>query len=138
MGIPNFSEIVPAESYYCGVSHEDASDKCAIPCPGRENSDCPGIGQCYAYTPCAKPQSFFCGNSMDNANEACAIPCPTGKSNTCPSGESCYAYTICNPITGRPTDKPTPNPTVPLPIIRDDFFLASASEFTFLDVLLND
>ena len=136
--IPNVSEVVPAESFFCGGSYEDASDRCALPCSGGDSSDCPGIEQCYAYTPCNNPGSFFCGNSLENANEACAIPCPTGKSNTCPSGESCYAYTICNPITGSPTNKQTPNPTLPPPIIRDDIFPASASDFTFLDVLLND
>merc|ERR1719287_351927 len=136
--IPHVSEVVPAESFFCGGSYEDASDRCALPCSGGDSSDCPGIEQCYAYTPCNNPGSFFCGNSLENANEACAIPCPTGKSNTCPSGESCYAYTICNPITGSPTNKQTPNPTLPPPIIRDDIFPASASDFTFLDVLLND
>ena len=108
----SFSSEIPIESYYCGSSYEVASDTCATPCPSRDSADCPGTQQCFAYTPCAKPESFFCGSSKDDANEVCAIPCPSGRSNTCPLGESCYAYTECEaPITSKPTAGPTNLPT---------------------------
>lgn len=102
-----FSSDIPSESYFCGSSYEDASDKCSFPCFSRESSECPILQQCYAFTPCAKPESFFCGSDIDDANDRCAIPCPSGKSNTCPWGESCYAYTSCELTSGNPSFNPT-------------------------------
>jgi hypothetical protein len=118
---------VPEESFFCGISYEDASDKCSLPCPSRASADCPGIDQCFAYTPCSRPESFFCGENIVDANESCAIPCPSGSSNTCPMGQSCYAYTECesptdlisfsqslnpsNTPSSRPTQKPSQQPT---------------------------
>ena len=108
----SFSAEIPSESYYCGLSYEDASTTCSVPCPDRESSKCPDLQQCYAYTPCAKPESFFCGNSIDDANKACAVPCRNGDSSSCPNGQSCYAYTECvvsstNALSSRLTSVPT-------------------------------
>ena len=115
----SFSSEIPSESYYCGLSYEDASTTCSIPCPDRDSSNCPELQQCYAYTPCAKPDSFFCGDNIDDANESCAVPCRSGSSSSCPSGQSCYAYTECEvsstnaPSTSRPTTRsPTSYPTL--------------------------
>jgi len=116
------SSAISNDSYFCGLSYEDASHACSIPCSGQNSLECPALQQCYAYTPCTKPESFFCGSNKDDANQACAIPCPSGKSNTCPLGESCYAYTACEPathtnrpssrLTDIPSNLPTKKPTL--------------------------
>jgi hypothetical protein len=72
-------EAIPTESYYCGVSYDDASEQCTIPCPSKTSSECPGNQQCFAFTPCAKPESFFCGQSFEDASGSCTLPCSTGK-----------------------------------------------------------
>lgn len=126
----SFSSEIPSESYYCGLSYEDASTTCSIPCPDRDSSKCPELQQCYAYTPCAKPESFFCGDNIDDANESCAVPCRSGSSSSCPSGQSCYAYTECEvsstnaPSTSRPTTRsPTSYPTLRVrPSVLLDFY----------------
>ena len=112
----SFSSEIPSESYYCGLSYEDASTTCSIPCPDRDSSKCPELQQCYAYTPCANPESFFCGNNIDDANESCTVPCRNGSSSSCPNGQSCYAYTECKfPSTTAPTNRLTSRPTTRYP-----------------------
>jgi len=128
---------IPADSYYCGLTYEDASDRCAFPCPERDSSLCPGFQQCYAYTPCANRESFFCGISIDDANGSCAIPCPSGRSDSCPSGESCFAYTSCIKEKELPTFNAKPSPT-PAPVLSDDFFIVSPDRDSFVDPLTND
>ena len=139
--ISNFSADVPIESYFCGLSYEEASESCSVPCA---DGKCPNGEKCFAFTPCAKPESFFCGTDMNHANENCAIPCPTGTSKSCPIGQSCFAYTTCDvdltsvdieepegdaissfelspstsPITMSPTRSPTLEPITDAPSTR--------------------
>ena len=100
----SFSADVPIESYFCGLSYEEASASCSVPCP---DGKCPDGEKCFSFTPCAKPESFFCGTDMNHANENCAIPCPSGTSKSCPIGQSCFAYTTCDvDLTSVDVDEP--------------------------------
>jgi len=117
--------IIPTESYFCGTSYDDASESCAIPCPGKTHDECPGDSNCYAFTPCKKPESFFCGVGFDEASSLCTLPCPSGKSNTCPNGQSCFAYTTCAPL---------PPPVA----VDDDFSVTMNSINSSVPVLDND
>jgi len=39
-------------SFYCGLSYEDASKACSIPCPSMSSLECPGNMGCWASTSC--------------------------------------------------------------------------------------
>ena len=130
---------IPLESYYCGLDYEEASTQCAMPCPNMDSATCPGFEQCFAFTPCKRPESFFCGMDFDNANDSCAIPCPTGRSDSCPNGESCFAYTTCDMRANNAVVYPPPTQSpVMSPVLKDDFFVVPPNENTFVDSLSND
>lgn len=98
------------DSFYCGVTFDHASLTCGKACPNG-NSDCPQGLTCFGNTPCGDKHSFFCGLSFEDANTSCTTPCETGSADECPSGQSCFAYTMCKPITDKPTNYPTAEPT---------------------------
>eukprot|EP00980_Cylindrotheca_fusiformis_P028997 scaffold22692_cov198-Cylindrotheca_fusiformis.AAC.1 len=38
--------------YFCGTDWHDASERCGVPCPGGQSSECPDNERCFADTPC--------------------------------------------------------------------------------------
>ncbi len=84
----------PAESNFCGVSFDEATRDCSLPCP--TGSECPSGLTCFSQTSCADRDSFMCGYSWDHASATCSNPCPSGEHSDCPNGMRCFAYTPCN------------------------------------------
>jgi hypothetical protein len=83
------------DSFYCGKSWFDASDKCSKQCPTGDALECePGEG-CFAWTSCAETASFYCGKTFEDASSNCTLPCPSRSDNTCPEGQGCFQYTTC-------------------------------------------
>lgn len=101
-GVPSYSaedDNVQDDLFFCGVSLDDASARCAIPCSSHSSTECP-VGQaCFAHTTCSindiPAESYYCGLSYENASEQCSYPCPDGHSSGCPGIQQCYAYTPC-------------------------------------------
>ena len=87
--------VAPTDSFYCGVSFDDASMVCLDSCPSGLSEDCPGDLLCFASTPCSDRGSFFCGRTWEEAAATCTEPCETGLSSDCPSGQLCFGYTPC-------------------------------------------
>ena len=91
--------VVHPGTYYCGRNYTDASDSCALACPGGSSQECAELGPefaCYASTPCDDKDTYFCGTSWSHASANCLFPCPTGNDSQCPDGTSCYPYTTCD------------------------------------------
>jgi len=88
-------EPVPSDSYFCGVSFDDASSSCTQPCPSGLSNECPNGLFCFASTSCTDKGSFFCGATWDEAASTCTLPCESGLSSDCPNGQKCFGYTPC-------------------------------------------
>jgi hypothetical protein len=88
-------EIYPESTYFCGMTIEDASRTCGMPCPTREDDSCPGEMKCFGDTHCEDRESFFCGTSWLDASDKCSTPCPDGDASVCGDGEACFAWTAC-------------------------------------------
>merc|ERR1719223_329282 len=76
-------------TYYCGRNYTDASESCALPCPGGSSQECSELGPefaCYASTPCDDKETYYCGTSWSHAAANCLFPCPTGNDSQCPDG----------------------------------------------------
>ena len=125
---PTQIKLDPADSFYCGVSFEDASNSCEYNCPNG-SMDCPTGLACFEFTSCVgretptdtpmgEMDSFYCGTDYADANEKCMVPCPGGTSLECPQDESCIPFTACN----QPSDVTEP------PIISTTFYCGSTKE----------
>ncbi|KAK1748815.1 chitinase [Skeletonema marinoi] len=156
---PTTSIDYPTESYYCGVSLEDASTQCAIPCPLKTSSVCPLGQSCFANTPCQQNdpeaevtfspnepeaevtfspipvESYYCGLSYMDASGKCNKPCSSRDSNECPGAENCYAYTPCvkpkSFFCGSSLEDANGSCTVPCPTGRSDSCPTGESCFAY-------
>jgi hypothetical protein len=88
-------ELYPESTYFCGMTIEDASRTCGMPCPTRDDDSCPGELKCFGNTECSDRESFFCGTSWLDASDKCSTPCPNGDASVCGEGETCFAWTSC-------------------------------------------
>ena len=90
---------VPMTDFFCGLTVEDASTRCAtggaIACSSGDDSQCPGETKCWETTECSDRTTYFCGTSWLDAAETCSKPCSSGSSDECGENESCYAHTGC-------------------------------------------
>lgn len=93
------SSSVPMTDFFCGLTIEDASSKCAtggaIACSSGDDSQCPGEMKCWETTECSDRATYFCGSSWLDGAETCSKPCSSGSSDECGENESCYAHTGC-------------------------------------------
>lgn len=72
---------------YCGITEEDASSKCAVPCVS--DVGCPSGEKCFTTDGVIVGCSFgYCGTSPLDAGK-CAEECSSDEE--CPDGEGCYS-----------------------------------------------
>lgn len=88
--------LYPSDSYYCGLSFQDAATTCGKPCPSGKDNECLGAGEtCHGNTECGLRSSFYCGSSWFDASDKCSQACPDGDKSVCGEGEECFAWTSC-------------------------------------------
>lgn len=113
---------------FCGMDFANAL-KCAQPCPGGLDSECPESEKCFADVPCdetvgsetagsAVPESTvnqnFCGMDFLDAFK-CTQPCPFGLDTECEEPQRCFADVTCDGSVQQsilPTDEPSEEPTL--------------------------
>ena len=113
------------ESFFCGSSWLDTSDKCSNPCPTGDALECDAGEACFAWTSCENTKSFYCGVSFEDASSNCALPCPSRSSLDCPGeDQGCFAYTTCQ----APHNQTKTHTTSPLDRPMNDNFCGKSKE----------
>jgi hypothetical protein len=86
-------------SNYCGADWATANKCSGKTCPGGQDSECSGGGQCFSTNcsgsnpaPAPATKHNYCGASWSDAINKCGPPCPSGQDSECSSGGGhCFA-----------------------------------------------